>query len=101
TVMGGGGIWMTDGLDVRSGPNSAHVVMRWDDAKIDAEGTLAMPDLRTLLPDLNGDVNGKFKASGTTDQPIIKAQLQSRALSYRDWSMADGSIDIDINQRSI
>jgi translocation and assembly module TamB len=101
TVTGGGVVWMTDGLDVRSGPNRAHVVMRWDDSKIDAHGSLAMPDLRTLLPDLNGDLNGTFKASGTFDKPIIKAQLQSRALSYRDWSMADGSVDINIDQRAI
>lgn len=101
TVTGSAGTWMTDGLDVRSGPNHAHVVMRWDDAKIDAQGTLAMPDLRTFVPDLNGDLSGTFEASGTVDKPVIKAQMQSQSLSYREWSIADGSVDIDIDQRAI
>jgi translocation and assembly module TamB len=100
TLTDSDGVWVTEGLDVRSGPNHANVVMRWDGEKVDAHGTLAMPDLGTLIPDLDGDLNATFLVAGTLASPLIKAQAQSHSLTYGDWSLGDGRLDIDVDQRA-
>jgi translocation and assembly module TamB len=96
TLVRAAGVWQTSGLDVSSGPNKAHVALRWDGARIEAHARLSLPALGILLPDLSGDLSGNVDIAGALPRPHVAARLESKTLQYRDWKSRDTMLDMNL-----
>ncbi len=86
------GAWAARELDVRSGPNHAHLTLNWSGDHVEGDAKLDMPDLSKLIPDMQGDMTATVAVKGDRRTPSVDVDASSRALRYGDWSVANANV---------
>jgi len=94
------GAWSARGVDVRSGPNHIVLALDWDGDRVRGEARLNMPDLATLIPQLNGDLTGMISIDGTREKPRVAVTADARQLRYLDWSATEIHLDASLKEAS-
>jgi translocation and assembly module TamB len=93
--------WAAHGLDIDWGATHAKLDGEWRDG-IRGSWSVNSTALSQLVPGLEGKVQSAGTASGTREQPHIKATLNAQSLSYAGWTAAriDAETDVDISDRA-
>jgi len=94
------GVWSARGVDLRSGPNHIVLALDWDGDRVRGEARLNMPDLATLIPQLNGDLTGMISIDGTREKPRVAVTADSRQLHYLDWSATEIHVSATVKEGS-
>ena len=80
--------WDIAALDFRQGANRLSAAGQVAPDAVDLQGSLDMPALETLYPDLDGTLSGRFSATGSLAAPALDLMLSGRSLAFADNRLA-------------
>ena len=92
----GNGMVETPGLFFSVGDNTfeaaGHVDVAKEVPELDFKATIDAPDFGLIDPYLKGSVKGKLTVSGTTDLPVIDADVTAKNIDYMGTTLAEGRL---------
>jgi len=91
-----GGLTVSD-LVARSGDNEIRLQGRLAEQS-DLRAALRLPRLDQLAPELEGSLDGELALTGSRDEPSLQGSVNASDVAWQDWSLAQGTLNIDINQ---
>jgi len=90
--------WSASGVEIRSGPNRATGTLEWEGDRVMGSARLNMPELGTLLPELQGDLTADASISGHRDAPDIQLSASSNSLRFREWRVATSRVEATVKE---
>lgn len=84
-------------LQVQSARTQLDLTGQVSPSEIAVDWTLAASDLTTVLPQLQGQLDGQGRLQGALTQPHISAHLQGDALGFNETKVSKLQADIDID----
>lgn len=92
----GNGMVETPGLYFSVGDNtfeaSGHVDVTKESPELDFKAKIDAPDFGLIDPYLKGSVKGELTVSGTTDLPVIDADITAKHIDYMGTTLTEGRL---------
>lgn len=90
-------LWQFDDIRLVSGGNRIRVHGRLQE-RWALQGEFDLPQPESLLPELQGAVNGQLAVRGAMLEPDVELQLQGSGLRYQDNRLDDIQLQLDVRQ---